>query len=242
MDRMARPLRLTALASLLATLACANTPEPGGGPTATRQTSPSPVAGDTAEPAPRVTERPSQLAAMVPVASTPDDARPCERMCGRVGDCLRERGDASDASHLRNAGHLELTCLDLCVNVEPGHDAGKRFAACDRRDSCEPLLECARNEWSATANARSSVVTVFGVSPASRYSTCELVCGGMYSCMNHNQPLHLLDVRSAQFVKDLQACMANCEPGSPSMVTLADCARAQTCEQQWDCWQRAQAY
>lgn len=241
MDRMARPLRLTALASLLATLACANTPEPGGGPTASSHTDPSVATPDTAEPAQPGTERPDQLATTVPVASAPTDARPCERMCGRVGDCLRERGDPNNAGHLRDAGYLELSCLDLCVNVEPSSDAGKRFRACESRDGCDQLLECTRKDWDATAAARGTVVLQIDATPAN-YGTCELVCGGMYSCVHHDQPLHQLQDRSEQFERDLRACMTSCDPRSEAMVAFAECAQEPTCVAQWECWERVQSY
>lgn len=240
MVQMARPLRLTALASLLVTLACANTPEPGGGPPATSQAGHASAKRDSPEPAPPKAEHPTKLSARVPVArrvpvaSAPADAQPCERMCGRVGDCLGERGDARDARH------LELTCLDLCVNVEPGSDAGARFTACEARDSCDQLLECTRKEWDAVANARGTIVKVIGPSPSANYNTCELVCGGMYSCIYYDQPLRQLSERSPQFDKELSACVENCDPNAESMRALADCAYENTCAEQMDCWVRTQ--
>ena len=242
MDRMARPLCLTALASLLVTLACANTPEPGAsGSAVTGQTPPSTSQAEPAKPALAGTAtRPDLLATPIPVASAPADGRPCEHMCGRVGDCLREAGDSTNAGHLRDAGHLELTCLDLCVNVNPSSDAGKRFRACETHDSCDPLLDCTRKGWDAAANARGTVVTQIDAAPS--FNTCELVCGGMYACMDLGVPLHQMHDRSEQFERDLKVCLENCDPQSEVMMALADCAREQTCEQQWECWQQAQNY
>ncbi|WP_146658168.1 hypothetical protein [Enhygromyxa salina] len=232
---MARPLRLTALASLLATLACANTPEPGGGPTVDTQTGPSTMKPALADPTHAAAAAPGQLVALV--ASAPETARPCERMCGRVGDCLRERGDTSDARHLREAGHLELTCLDLCVNVNPTSEVGKRFRGCESRDSCGPLLDCARNDWDAAANARTVVVTQIEAAPSS-YGTCELVCGGMYACHYHDRPLHQLTDRSSQFEQEFNSCMFSCDPHAELMVSFAECAQEHSCTAQWECWSR----
>ncbi|WP_146158103.1 hypothetical protein [Enhygromyxa salina] len=233
---MARLLRLTALASVLAALACANKPEPGGGPSADAQTGLS-AKGHPVKPA-KATEPPGQPDALVPLASAPEGARPCERMCGRVGDCLRERGDKSDASHLRDAGHLELTCLDLCVNVSPTSDAGKRFRGCESRDSCDPLLDCTRQEWDAAAKARTVIVTQIDAAP-SHYGTCELVCGGMYACHHYDRPLHQVDSRSQQFEQDVRSCMYGCDPGAEAMMEYAECAREHSCNAQWECWSRA---
>jgi hypothetical protein len=244
MDAMPRPLRSTVLASLLVTLACANTPEPGGdSTTATSQAGSSGTAQpDAGGPTPSGAERGdpnSQIAAYVPVASTPA-TRPCEQMCGRVGDCLREGGDASDAGHLREVVHLELKCLDLCVNVEPSHDAGKRFRGCERHATCGPLLECTRNDWDAAAKARGTVTTQIDASPS--YGVCELVCGGMYACVHHNRPLRQLTERSVDFERDVASCMMSCHPNEDSMLAFVPCADEETCDKQWECWQHAQTY
>jgi hypothetical protein len=158
-------------------------------------------------------------------------------MCGRVGDCLRERGDTSDAGHLRNAGHLELTCLDLCVNVDPTSAAGKNFRGCESRDTCDALLDCTRQGWDAAASSRTIVVTQIDAVTNS-YDTCELVCGGMYSCMYHDRPLHQLSDRSEQFERDFNSCMTNCDPRGESMEGFAECAQEQSCVAQWECWNR----
>lgn len=243
MDTMARLLPLTALTGLLVTLACANTPEPGGSgsSTTTGQSAGATGAGDSGEPTAAATKRSGadQPGARVPVATAQRDGS-CERMCGSVGDCLREGGDVSDAGHVRDAVHLELTCLDLCVNVDATSEVGKRFRACEGRDACDPLLSCARKDWDAAAKARGTVFTQIDAAPS--YDTCELVCGGMYSCMYHDRPLQQLRERGQQFEQDVASCMRSCEPDTESMMALALCTHEDTCAQQWECWQQAQNY
>src|SRR5262245_54408045 len=79
---------------------------------------------------------------LVTVASvTPTDALPCERTCGRVGDCLLETHDVGDFE----ASRLELQCLDSCVHSPADAESRTSFLACDQKSSCGELLGCARS-------------------------------------------------------------------------------------------------
>ena len=79
--------------------------------------------------------------ALVAVASTtPGDSEPCERTCGRLGDCLFASEDFGELE----AGGLELECLDLCVHAPDEAAVRGRFLTCEERQSCGEVISCAR--------------------------------------------------------------------------------------------------
>jgi hypothetical protein len=189
---VSRPALLVAAALLVGSCRTASEAERIGSPggsvagTETRQDPRSSRAG------PSEVGRPGLATSLIAVATTnANEAQPCERMCGTLGDCLLADPDYTSVA----AGGLELQCLDMCVHSPDGEPAKTEFLACggqvdsDSRRSaadCDPLQACAERTWAALAASRRGpeVSGVAGVLADS----CELGCKWMYSCMSTNMP------------------------------------------------------
>jgi hypothetical protein len=158
---------------------------------------------------------------VVAVATTsPGDAQPCERTCGRVGDCLLETKDVGEFE----AGRLELQCLDVCVHSPETDGPRSAFLACEQQSSCEPLLGCARSNWEALVAARSGP-SVQGITTGG--DSCFDSCQWWLSCAYTGLPPDQASL-SADFQESLRSCETQCEvsPADREFYTrLADCMR-----------------
>lgn len=118
----------------------------------------------------------------VSVATTsPSDAQPCERTCGRVGDCLLEADDVSEFE----AGRLELECLDQCVHSPADAQPRAAFLACEQKSACGDLLGCVRSTWDPLVATRVGPA-VQGVVGGG--DLCEEGCRWLYSCVYTGKP------------------------------------------------------
>lgn len=112
--------------------------------------------------------------------TNPNEAPPCERVCGSLGDCL-----LADADEATSAAGLELTCLDMCVHSPDTAPAKVEFLACGTHSECGSLQACAEQTWTALADARQRPEIEGVVAPA---NTCLLACTWMYSCISTGTP------------------------------------------------------
>ena len=227
---------VAALALACATAGAPSDPEPtptsGAGGSASSATSPSTAGSPTSsEPIEAVSLRAQTLAAPVAVVSlAAAEASVCEQMCGRVGDCLGDRGPSE-------ATHFELGCLDLCVNVSEDSDEARSFRGCMQRDACGSLIECVSSNWDATAMTRVEFDTlVDGVAT----DTCELYCRGIYGCMYYNQTLSQGVDFPPDTEREIESCVQVCDPADGSVIDLATCSREPTCDDYWTCYDTAQ--
>lgn len=154
-------------------------------------------------------------------ATTPGDAQPCERTCGRVGDCLLENADVGEFE----AGRLELECLDVCVHSPESDGPRSAFLACERQTGCGPLLGCARSNWDALVAARSGP-SVQGITTGGH--TCADTCEWWLSCMISGVPPDQ-GTLPPEYEEYVRSCEMQCEntPDEREMyMRLGDCARA----------------
>jgi hypothetical protein len=195
------------------------------------------VKADTAvEPGP-TTKQPTptdERPAIDVVALDPGDARPCERMCGRVGDCLQTEEGAEPAE----ATGVEFACLDTCVYAEPLDSATTAFQSCDEAKACGELLECARGRWDAVAAARRQVEipTQF----VAVRDTCETACLTLQSCnYYYRMPNDLGNLDTPDFHIYVQACTEGCRSsGEQAYQWFADCTTEPNCDSFWACTAR----
>lgn len=125
----------------------------------------------------------ASAARLIAVTSTSaSDARPCERVCGSLGDCLL----ADDAYTSTAASGLELECLDLCVHSPDGAPAKAEFLACGREHECGPLQACAEQSWAKLVAARQGPVIAAVEGPS--LDGCKSGCAWLYSCSYTNAP------------------------------------------------------
>jgi hypothetical protein len=154
-------------------------------------------------------------------ATTPGDAQPCERTCGRVGDCLLENADVGEFE----AGRLELECLDVCVHSPESDGPRSAFLACEQQTGCGPLLGCARSNWDALVAARSGP-SVQGITTGG--NTCADTCEWWLSCMISGAPPDQAPL-PPEYEEYVRSCETQCEntPDEREMyMRLGDCARA----------------
>jgi len=171
------------------------------------------------------------LAAPVAVVSIAvAEATPCEQMCGRVGDCLDDREPLE-------ASHLELGCLDLCVNVRADTPEAEAFHGCGQRDACGQLIECVGSNWAAAAGKR---VEYDVLVDAAAVDTCELYCRGVYGCMYYNRTISQGIDFSADTEREIENCVTTCDPSDDAALGFAGCALEPTCEDYWNCYDREQ--
>lgn len=119
---------------------------------------------------------------LVAVTNTPlAEASPCERTCGRLGDCLFESEDYREFE----ARGLELECLDLCVYTPK--DAAPRTAllGCEERQACGELIACAQTNWVALGELHEGPA-VEGITAS--MDPCKAGCRWLYACMFSGAP------------------------------------------------------
>jgi hypothetical protein len=156
-------------------------------------------------------------------ATSVDEAEPCERMCGSLGDCLF----VDDAYTTVAASGLELQCLDLCVHAPDTEPAKTDFLACGNQTACGQLQACAERTWDALASVRrghgptiASVVT--NVDP------CKDGCRWVYSCLITGSPPGEAQV-DEYIQKEINACLSRCEGDEitdadlESWIKMAEC-------------------
>lgn len=230
---LVRSLTLTGI-SLALMLACANQRTSGRERGSHESTSKSGGASerstDAKSPAPTDRGHPP----VDVVALDPGEARPCERMCGRVGDCLQTEEGAKPA----DATGIEFACLDTCVYADPLHSATSAFQACDESSACGELLGCARSRWDAVAAARRAIEipTQFAVIR----DTCETACLTLQSCnFFYRMPDDLNDVVTPDFPMVVEACTQGCRSsGEQGFAAFAECTGESSCDQFWACTAR----
>lgn len=154
---------------------------------------------------------------LVAVAATSSgEAQPCERTCGRVGDCLLETQDTDDSRYRAEfeSGRLELECLDLCVHAAESDAPRSTFLDCEKQSGCGELLGCARSNWDALAASRAAA-GVQGVGIIRRGDSCGEGCRWMYSCIWTGAPpgQAYLD---PMYEEQIRACETQCEYLSPA--------------------------
>jgi hypothetical protein len=166
--------------------------------------------------------RPAELgSALVAVASTtPGEAEPCERTCGRLGDCLFASEDFGEVE----AGGLELECLDLCVHAPDDASARARFLTCEQRQSCGELISCAQASWDELAAVRRAP-DIQGITAAA-VDPCKDGCRWLYACMISGAPPGE-GYLSPQDEEQLRYCEKTCESLGPAeretYAHLAEC-------------------
>jgi hypothetical protein len=161
-----------------------------------------------ASPHAETTSNPSNAGALarrlVAVTATrPNEAMPCERTCGRVGDCLLETRDVGEFE----ASRLELECLDLCVHSPESAESRSAFLACEQQSGCGELLGCARSNWD-TLVANRVGPTVQGVTVGG--DPCAEGCRWLYSCIYTSAPPGQVDLGPEQ-EELIRYCDTACE-------------------------------
>jgi hypothetical protein len=207
--------RLASLGSVLAlvglaALAC-NKPDKDGRSIG----SPSADGAGTETASPRPTDKSTSSGAanlartLVAVASAaPSEALPCERTCGRVGDCLLETRDVGEF----DAGRLEFECLDLCVHSPREAESRTAFLACEQQSSCGELLGCARANWQPLLAGRTGPV-VSGVTVGG--DPCIEGCRWLFACMVTGVPPGQASL-PPEYDESVRGCEAACHTGSES--------------------------
>ena len=144
---------------------------------------------------------------LVAVASTSvGEAEPCERTCGRVGDCLLD-GDEVNAFE---AGRLELACLETCVHT-PESQVRAAFLGCEAKPGCDELLGCARSNWEPlSATHQGPAVQGFATRPA---DPCVNGCRWYFYCAFANAPPGE-GYLAPEYDVQMLDCEANCESGA----------------------------
>jgi hypothetical protein len=213
--------RLT-IGALLCTLAC-NKPETAG----TDVDSPNPSGAGAERNATSTTPGSTQAihhstlgAVLVAVARTkPNEATPCERTCGRVGDCLI---DEQTVNHF-DAGRLELECLDLCVHTPAEAAPHTALLGCEQRSSCGELLTCARASWEPLVAIRQSP-TIEGV--AAIGDPCKAGCQWLFSCIYTGAPPGQAYM-APEYEEQVRYCENACDTYGPTereiYARLAEC-------------------
>lgn len=155
---------------------------------------------------------------LVAVATTSaGEAQPCERTCGRVGDCLLETGDVGEFE----AGRLELECLDVCVHSPETDGPRSAFLACEQQSGCGPLLGCARSNWDALVGARSGP-SVHGITAGG--DSCLDGCLWLFSCMATGLPPGETPL-PPEYEESMRGCESMCEANREVYAHFAACLR-----------------
>lgn len=200
------------------------------------------ASGETTQPSERAHPSARSLAAKAktdsPIAVVEleaGDARPCERMCGRIGDCLLsdEGRDASDARG------VEFACLDTCVYADPEQPAAREFQACDAASACGELLGCARGRWDAATAARKAVEIAAPITVVR--DTCESACLTLQSCNWYSRmpdQLSIDGIAGSDFYNAVSACTEGCRYMEQTYIPYAECAGEMSCEMYYQCASR----
>ncbi len=183
-------------------------------------------------------ERTPEREAVNVVAIDPSEAWPCERMCGRIGDCLQTDRVENPAS----ATGVEFACLDTCVYADPLNPAAAAFQACETATECGELLGCARARWDAATAARRAVEipTEFAVVR----DICETACLGLQSCsFFYKMPNEIAGMATADFYSSVDMCTEGCRSmGDQVYAPYAPCIDEPTCDQFYSCPGRMGAF
>lgn len=218
--------------ALVCAVACASAPEREAEAEAEAPSSPS-LAATSSKPArasgPGLVLRSQSFAAPVSVVASPTEAVPCEQMCGRLGDCLDARPHESSA--------LELSCLDLCVNVREDAPVAAKFRGCQGRDSCGALLECAEQHWEQASLARVEYDPLVDMGAV---NACEAYCTGVYGCMYYDKTMAQGLEFNDSTQREVDSCISACNPEDPIMLAAGPCSSELTCMEYWDCLERSQ--
>jgi hypothetical protein len=165
---------------------------------------------------------------LVAVAATShSEAQPCERVCGRVGDCLLEDGEGGAIGAIGEfeAGRLELECLDMCVHSPNGAAPRSTFLACENQSDCGPLLGCARSNWNALVATRSGP-SVQGITTGG--DSCNDGCRWYLSCAFTGLPPGQAQL-APEYEEAIRSCEVQCETIEPaereSFTRITDCIR-----------------
>ncbi len=221
------PQRLALWLALPLVLACANQREAGG-------RSRGDDAAPTGEPSRRSTNSnadasgareatPANATPIHVVAVDPGQAAPCERMCGRVGDCLltEESTDAAAASR------LELACLDTCVHADPQQRARQDFQQCEAKQECSAVLSCARASWDAAAATR--IAGQFATEFAVVQDECESGCMVNTGCSYYGLMPAQLSSRDSNFDMMYEQCLTYCRQDDTYYSAWGACAHSSDC-------------
>jgi hypothetical protein len=160
---------------------------------------------------------------LVAVTTTaPTDAQPCERTCGRVGDCLLETREVGDF----DAGRLELECLNLCVHSPDSDKSRSAFLSCEQKSSCGEVLGCARSQWDSLVAVHAGplvgAITAGG-------DPCEEGCRWLVSCIYSGSPPYQGYISPAH-EQHLRSCESQCqsitEEERQQYAYFAECLRS----------------
>lgn len=155
-------------------------------------------------------------------ATAPAEAEPCERTCGRVGDCLLETRDVDEFE----AARLELECLDLCVHSPDDAKPRTAFLACEQQSACGEVLGCARSNWDAlvAAHVRPAFVDTTVSSGSDR---CIDGCYWLFSCVLTGAPPDAGRWSTTEYENYIRECAKNCESATEQeramWVYFAEC-------------------
>lgn len=173
---------------------------------------------------------PKSAAAVPVVALDPSSVSPCERMCGRVGDCLISHEQSESAA----ASRIELACLDTCVNADPKQRASTDFQQCEGKDECGAVLGCARATWDAAAAAR--VADPISLEFAQSQNPCEIGCMAAMSCgLYYLMPSQSEHLQDAYFDQQVATCLGYCEQNEAWYSAFAECASSPDCDRAYSC-------
>ena len=144
---------------------------------------------------------PGELVAVV--ATEASATPPCERVCGRLGDCLFESEDHST----RTAAGLELQCLDMCVHNPETSLAREAMIGCARHPGCAELRSCAAHQWDAlAAGQREHEIEVIASD-----NVCMEACRWMHACLWTGQP------PGAAYLPEVEDYVRECQDRCPEI-------------------------
>lgn len=154
------------------------------------------------------TSSPGSLAPVAVVALDASEARPCERLCLNVGDCLFADEGYSD----RAAAGLELECLDLCVHAPAEAPERASFLRCEQRSSCGELTTCVGDLWEPlrASHAPRETAAVEALT-----NGCESACTWLYYCLFTGQAPGEFGLEQSM-QEGLDSCVKNCEDLGPA--------------------------
>lgn len=195
---------------------------------------------ETAQPSERVHPSARSIAAkssterpIAVVEIEAGDARPCERMCGRIGDCLLSE-EGSDPSDARG---VEFACLDTCVYADPEKPGGREFQGCDAVSGCGELLGCARGRWDAATAARKPVEVAAPITVIR--DTCEAACLTLQACnWYYRMPDQIDGMTNSDFYNAVNACTEGCRYMEQTYIPYAECVGETTCDLYYQCASR----
>jgi len=166
---------------------------------------------------------PGARAPVAVVRIDPAQTRPCERLCGGLGDCLLEEGQYEDLYGKGAATHLEFECLDLCVHAPTDAPAHSDFLACGQQDACPELTHCVAESWEPlrASHQRPATAEVEIVQ-----NGCRSGCEWLYYCLFTQAPPGEKTL-SPELIENMESCFEQCEYAGPEasehLITMAEC-------------------